>query len=462
MKIVIVGAGIAGLSSYLLLRKHLPNPPLPTEQHEIIVYESHESINKLNPHDTDTGITLGATLGVMPNGLKVLQRLDEELVHDIVRNGHVVTHMRLKNSRGWTLAEMRNAGDQQPPLNCVMIQRQTFWSLIRARVPSDVLVNKKVSGVETRTEGGVTVRFADDSPDVVADLVIGADGLKSVVRKSLFKDEREDLCSPHFSGLLGVEGRIPSTLIREECPDGIACMVFGHNGFMGYSYDTTAEDAENRHLPSSAHQPGEEGFWWSTHETTEHENWLSVDIEATERELHERLGEWKDPAVQKILQSAEIKRLYPTYTTPILPTWHRGSAVLVGDAAHTLHSTSGQGSSQALEDVEALSSLLSHYLQTAYTASNRAQAPTETEAIGISAKLYENIRMPRIKHIVDSVAVQVNQKRTVSVPVSWVRYFFLWFIGKLGFMDNQAKFILDYDTQTEVEKAIKSYEETKT
>lgn len=81
MKIIIVGAGISGLSTYLHLRKHLPNP----DSHTITIYESHQARSKLpsanstaSEHanlnlDTlsESTAIVGGGLGISPNGMRV-------------------------------------------------------------------------------------------------------------------------------------------------------------------------------------------------------------------------------------------------------------------------------------------------------------------------------------------------------------------------------------------------------
>ncbi|TRX91790.1 hypothetical protein FHL15_007343 [Xylaria flabelliformis] len=81
----------------------------------------------------------------------------------------------------------------------------------------------------------------------------------------------------------------------------------------------------------------------------------------------------------------EADSLYLTVVTPPLPTWERGGCVLVGDAAHALQPSSGQGASMALEDCEALALLLRHYLP-------------EPPKIGLAkaAKKYFDMRRPRL------------------------------------------------------------------
>lgn len=64
----------------------------------------------------------------------------------------------------------------------------------------------------------------------------------------------------------------------------------------------------------------------------------------------------------KIIQFLHVESMYPIWTLP-LPTWEQDGVVLIRNAAHALPSSSGQFSSQALEDGEAFVLFLAHYLR---------------------------------------------------------------------------------------------------
>jgi 2-polyprenyl-6-methoxyphenol hydroxylase-like FAD-dependent oxidoreductase len=202
MKIVIVGAGISGLSTYLFLRKHLPTPSPPAQPHSIHIYETYDTTRGLNRKDgihpgahdqIASSIGIGGGLGIMGNGLNVLKRLDESLFHDIVRHGHPMHDFKMSNARGWTLAKIPIKSQDEPPMTCVMIARQALWDCLRVNVPDSAIVTKKISAVvATAGEEKKIIEFADGSPAEECDLVIGADGLRSVVRRAIFSSSEGD------------------------------------------------------------------------------------------------------------------------------------------------------------------------------------------------------------------------------------------------------------------------------
>lgn len=210
--------------------------------------------------------------------------------------------------------------------------------------------------------------------------------------------------------------------------------VFGGNGFFGYFYANSSPSDPNRESAYHVSEQGDTVAWWSTYELDEcPKDPKAIDREDVARQLRERHAGWKDPVVQKIINmGVQIDSVYPTWTSPELPTWERDGVVLIGDAAHALPSTSGQGSSQALEDVEAFTLFLAHYLRQAYDRSSASQSgpQTEKQAIKTAAKQYMALRQPHVKQILDRARQMQNNKRNMSVVEEYLMYAVMWIIGE--------------------------------
>lgn len=199
MKIVIIGGGISGLSLYLFLQKLFPaSLPSRGSSLELVVYETHEARKRDRSSDSEpelSGIgdpslasgtvTVGGALGIAPNGLKVLRHLDENLYAAIGEQGYPVSVYWIQNALGWNISRFSATDTGNPPLQTVLVARQALWHLLRDRVPDSALQRKRVSRVLCADHQRPRISFADGSPDVEADLVVGADGVRSVTKSAI-------------------------------------------------------------------------------------------------------------------------------------------------------------------------------------------------------------------------------------------------------------------------------------
>lgn len=149
------------------------------------------------------------------------------------------------------------------------------------------------------------------------------------------------------------------------------------------------------------------------------------------RQLRERHGQWKDPVVQSVLTSARVQNMYPTWTSPELPTWERDGVVLLGDAAHALPPTSGQGASQALEDCEAFTLFFAHHLRDTNEQDDSSNDASLKQAVNKAAKQYMDLRQPRVRQILKAAQKMQNSKRTMGAIQEYAMYTFMKVIGEL-------------------------------
>lgn len=202
MKIVIIGAGIGGLGVYLFLQKHLCKfqlSKLSLEVIEVVIYETYNAV-KREAHAKNTAedealegfVTdaVGGALGVGPNGMRVLRDLDEGLFQEVADQGYPVSHFHIQNAYGWSLANFPATDKANPPLQTILISRQALWHSLRERIPDHAIIRKTVSGV-TCGNHRPRISFTNGSPEAEADLIIGADGVRSVAKKAILGGSSE-------------------------------------------------------------------------------------------------------------------------------------------------------------------------------------------------------------------------------------------------------------------------------
>jgi 2-polyprenyl-6-methoxyphenol hydroxylase-like FAD-dependent oxidoreductase len=219
-------------------------------------------------------------------------------------------------------------------------------------------------------------------------------------------------------GLVGIGGFIPATGLAEFVEKGSMNFIFGGNGFFGYYFPDSHPSDPNRDSPYLVSEPGETLGWWSTYQIKDCPDRSTLDMEDVCRQLQERHADWKDPVIQRIIKSARATNMYPTWTSPPLPTWERNGVVLLGDAAHALPSTSGQGVSQALEDCESFVLFLAHQIRRM----DPSKSDTERQAVTKAAKQYMDLRKPRVTEILESAKKIQNSKRDMGVVREYAMY----------------------------------------
>ncbi|MCA9571318.1 MAG: FAD-dependent monooxygenase, partial [Myxococcales bacterium] len=110
------------------------------------------------------------------------------------------------------------------------------------------------------------------------------------------------------------------------------------------------------------------------------------------------------PWVGELLAASEILGPWPLREVRSLPRWHRGRAVLVGDAAHAMSPSAGQGASLALEDVQSL-----------------VRALRDHREPPVALAGWEAERRPRVEQIARVAARNASGKAPSSAMAAWLR-----------------------------------------
>ncbi|MFF8035645.1 FAD-dependent monooxygenase [Streptomyces sp. NPDC016626] len=303
----VVGGGIGGLAAALALHRR----------------GWHVEVLERAPEFTE----IGAGISLWPNALRALEVLG--LAGTVRSRGAVESAGAVRDHRGRRLSRTDNAEVERRfgrPL--VVLHRADLLRALAEALPGDrLLPGSEVSAV--RDDGGHPVvghRGGESRPD----LVVGADGLRSTVRRRLWPDAP----GPRYAGYTA--WRMVTRPLAE--PPGEGTVTWGRGERFGC---TVLPGGRMYCFATASLPPG------TPSEPAEH------------AELLRRFGSWPDPVPALLAAVPEDAVLrHDLYDLPPLPSFVRGRVALLGDAAHAMTPNLGQGACQALEDAVVLAHCL--------------------------------------------------------------------------------------------------------
>lgn len=317
---LVIGAGVAGPAAALFLKR--------------------VGISATVCEARPPGEGPGGGVVVAPNGMNVLAALG--LAQRVKDRGSLVVENRFFNESGRRLARYSNGGDKYGEPTVALLRSDLHRILMdELRTQGiEVRYRKRLVEVEQRETNKVVASFADGTT-ARGDLLIAADGVQSLTRSAVFPDAPP----PKFVGRVGVGGLVPTSGLAILPKDGRNSVhfTFGARGHFGYC--------------------GARGggvMWWShvwRERPLTQAELADRSREALQRELREAYGGYHAPIGALIENTGPPLRLN-VFDLPSLSTWHRARVVLVGDAAHAVSPSSGQGTSLALEDAMELARCL--------------------------------------------------------------------------------------------------------
>lgn len=186
MKIIIIGAGISGLGTAISLRKYLQTQL--GDALEVKVYDEarlkpageidyswhdHSDIRKKNQ---------GAAISLQTNAFKVLRALDPQLADRVHATGLPCGGFTWKTASDWVLG--------REDLDAHLISRPLLIECLLGALPDGIVQYRTVERVVIGGGTKPAVRFSDGGEET-ADFVVGADGIRSPLRKALFGQAEE-------------------------------------------------------------------------------------------------------------------------------------------------------------------------------------------------------------------------------------------------------------------------------
>jgi salicylate hydroxylase len=326
-RIAIVGGGIAGMAAAIALRG--PN-------RKVTILER-----------TRLSSEIGATISLQPNAVRILQ--DAWGLTDVVEasSGMVDCGFRLYNVYGDRVNELSFKNNTKYGADRIMWHRQDLHSFLKKTATTgDDAASLRTSAYVTHCDPASGTVTLEDGEKIEAHLVVAADGIHSKLRTAVLGKEAKAIPT----GLSAYRMMMPSSEIEQRAPafassvsprDAYTSMVMAHdcriimgparNGEL-YSVVGLVPDDRMNEDPDSAQSWVNEG---------DPEKMLATFAE---------FPQW----TKDMLNLAKDIGLWQLRDLDPLDIWVRGRVILIGDAAHAMLPTQGQGASQAIEDAEAL------------------------------------------------------------------------------------------------------------
>lgn len=385
---LLIGCGVAGPVLAMFLQRVGITP---------IIYEGRPE-----PRD-DTGFFLN----LAPNGLDVLEHLG--IKEEVEVTGTPTDSIVFQNHRGKQLAEN--------PESTLLLKRGRLTETLReAAIDRGVTIEfgKRLTDVETNRKQTVIAQFEDGST-AEGDLLVGCDGIHSRTRRSVMPAAPE----PNYAGVIDSGGFTHSASVPPT--DGVFRMTFGMKGFFGYQVVPSGEIYwfENVHRPT---EPDREQL-----DAIPDDEWRAELLEV-HRDDHEPIPE--------IIHSTESEiGKWPNYEMPSLSTWYKGRVCLIGDAAHAMLPSAGQGASMAMEDAIVLAKCL-----------------RDLSTVENAFETFERLRKDRVEMVAKDARRNSNRKAPSNVVTRKIRDLVLPFFLKLGVRSAKQtySYTVDWDEAVSV------------
>ncbi|KAF5670943.1 kynurenine 3-monooxygenase [Fusarium denticulatum] len=283
---------------------------------------------------------------ITPNGGKVLHELGA--LEGLSSRSFQFEHYVFKNDKDETTEKTAVPTDlygyKHHRLYRIIILQQLKTLLAQRGVV--IHYNSKFERFVSETAEGVRFQINENVEE--AAIVVGADGIHSTVRAYL------NSAVPEYTGILSLYGHIPASSVAWPDQDFLnACTIQGKPG--SFFLVPEVADASDLMVGTQFPFPEQDRRGWDA---------MTANKAQLTELFRKNYSQWHATGasiVDAVCKYPDTLLIWPFYKVPVMPTWSSatGRVIIIGDAAHAMPASSGQGLNQALEDAYTLARLLS-------------------------------------------------------------------------------------------------------
>jgi salicylate hydroxylase len=353
-RIAIVGAGLGGLAAAIALRR---------QGFEVQIYEQAPELGEF-----------GAGINISPNSVKFFDAM--ELTSKLHKVASEPVGLTWRDWGADAISYSLPFGDftKRYGAKYYVVHRSDLHRLLSEAVPEAIVqLGKRCKAVESHNH---TAGLAfEDGSSAEADVVVGCDGIRSAVRACTFGGD-----GPRYAGTMCWRALAPTDALPKNCHDGYVNQWSGEGGFVVSYY---IRQGRFINFVCVRQQPGWTEQSWSVPS--------SVD---------EMLAAFPKagPKLREMMAAATSCSKWGQFTGEHAPQWTKGRITLLGDSAHAMLATFGQGANMAFEDAYVLARWL------------RASA----DDAGTALAGYEAARKPRATRVQQLSRTEVGFKKIHS------------------------------------------------
>ncbi|KAI1260179.1 hypothetical protein F5Y18DRAFT_262719 [Xylariaceae sp. FL1019] len=428
IRIAIIGGGLAGAS--------LIHALLPKTNVDVHIFESAANFKES-----------GLAIGITRNAQAALDLVGPpgESAELLKRAGAVpLNGVRFLNAQregqGAVIDEVDIRDAKSAKRLTSIVHRADYLKQLLANVPRERMhASKKLKSVENNADGSVTVEFEDGSVHV-CDIVIGADGIRSTVRK-LVLGPNDPAAAPRNTGAWCIMVLVPykeghqalgSDLV--DANDAREYSWLGNNSFILHNVLSGGELVQ--FVIGSSDQDAEGSDRWArTVKAAEIRKMCAEWPEKLKTAVDELLCQPRngnESEANRAIEDREHRAMY-LWEHPAASTFVSGALCVMGDAAHAPTPWQSSGGGMAIEDSMMLSTLF-----------GMVENPAEAR---VALRIYDEVRRPRTQRIVESC------RRTGTIILGNSEKTGLD-LKKDGDLLKRWDFILDIDMQGHRDEAV--------